>query len=504
MLLILVAASGCKKGLDAKIYGTLTPANFPKTEADFELVVTDVYKLFGSKWGYYSDAGGVSGNLFFGVEYSNNFINDYPSDLMAPFPEWGGFFESFSKANFNFFKTVWTDRNHLEKTRFITKYTLILDQLEKSSISDEAKKRLGAEVRAARGVIMYYLLTMYGPVPYIADPAKIGTDAEKDMRRPARAAYVSQIESDLRYAADNLVKAPATYGRFNKGFALTYLGRLYLHEKSWQKAEAALREILPLGYNLVQDYASLFTVAGEKNNETIWAVTCTPGTDGSESLGNVNTWGFYTYPTDFPGNISPGQSKKTGGWAWPGSFTATWEFYDSFNPADKRRALLLDRYDAVNSSGSPAGYTISRAGGMRGAVIVKYPDDEPNSPFASNDIPVCRYADVLLMLAEAINEQSGPNGEAQGFINTVRARAGVANLGGADIASKDAFRDAILRERGWELYFEGQRRVDLIRMGKWTQALASVGKTPSPTTSNGLYPVPQYMLDLGMEQTPGY
>lgn len=505
LILLAATASSCKKGLDAKIFGTLNPTNFPKTEADFNLVVTDVYKLFGSKWGYYTDPGGVSGNLFFGVEYSNNFLNDYPTDLMAYFPEWGGFFQNFSGADFNFMRTIGSDRNHLEKIRFITKYTFILDQIEKSSLSDAAKKQFGAEVRAARGAVMYYLLSMYGPVPYITDASKIGTDAEKDMRRPVRATYVSQVESDLRFAADNLVKTPGTYGRFNKGFALTYLGRLYLHEKNWQKAESALKEIVALGYSLVTDYSSLFKVSGEKNNETIWAVTCDPAANGNEPLGNANVWGFYTYPSNFPGTISPGQSRKVGGWASPeGAFEATWQFYDSFDPNDKRRALLLDSYAPVNSQGNPTGTTRTRANGLRGPIINKYPDEEPNSAFASNDIPVCRYADVLLMLAEAINEQAGPSSGAQGYVNTVRSRAGLADLSGAAIASKDAFRDAVLRERGWELYFEGQRRIDLIRMGKWTQALAAVGKTPKPAGANGLYPVPQYMLDLGMEQTPGY
>jgi starch-binding outer membrane protein, SusD/RagB family len=504
VLLILIATIGnsCKKGLDAKIYGTLNPTNFPKSEADFNLVVTDVYKLFGSKWGYYSDAGGVSGNLFFGVEYSNPFLNDYPTDLIAYFPEWGGFFDGFSKADFNFMKTLSTDRNHLEKIRFISKYTLIIDQIANSSISDASKKQYTAEVKIARGIIMYYLLTMYGPVPYIADATKLGTSAETNLHRPDRASYVAQVESDLRFAADNLVKAPATYGRFNKGCALTYLARLYLNEKSWQKAESALREIVTLGYGLVSDYSSLFKVASEKNNETIWAVTCDAGANGNEPLGNMNAWTFYTYPSDYPGNISSPGSPRQGGWASPnGAFTATWQFYDSFDPLDKRRLLLVPQYNVVNSAGNPTGAVRTRANGMRGPVIAKYPDDDA-AAFAGNDIPICRYADVLLMLAEAINEQAGPTIEAQGYINTVRTRSSIPNLSGADIASKDAFRDAILRERGWELYFEGQRRIDLIRMNKWTSTLASVGKTPSP--GSALFPVPQYMLDKGMEQTPGY
>ena len=75
------------------------------------------------------------------------------------------------------------------------------------------------------------------------------------------------------------------------------------------------------------------------------------------------------------------------------------------------------------------------------------------------------------------------------------------NLTRDDISSPAAFKEAILRERGWELFFEGHRRVDLVRMGKFMEKVTASGKTPSGTTQ-GLFPVPQYMLDQGMEPTP--
>jgi len=105
------------------------------------------------------------------------------------------------------------------------------------------------------------------------------------------------------------------------------------------------------------------------------------------------------------------------------------------------------------------------------------------------------------MMAEAINEQSGATPEAQEFVNRVRRRSKLSNLAGADIASPAAFREAILRERGCELFFEGQRRVDLVRMGKFMEKVTASGKIPSGTTQ-GLFPVPQYMMDRGLEQTP--
>jgi hypothetical protein len=482
----------------------LNPTTFPKTEADFQALVTDVYKLFTSKWSYNdgrapgSNSGGIVGDLFYGVEFSNLFLNDYPGEHITVFTDWGGAFESLSKADFNFMKTLDTRRNHLEKIRFITKITkIIADVSASTAIGDAGKSGYIAEARAARGIIMYNLLTMYGPVPYIADVALIGTEAEASMKRPDRAAYVKTVEDDLRFAADNLLRDPSQYGRFNKGCALTFLMRLYLFEKNWNKAETTGREIAALGYDLVGDYSSLFMTATEKNVETIWAVTCDPAANGNDNLGNMNAWTYYTSPPDFPGNLNTA-GKRLGGWA--SAFMATWAFYDSFNPVDSRRGMLIDSYQAVNSAGNPTGVTKGRATGMRGAVINKYPDTDP-AQFAGNDIPVCRYADVLLMMAEAINEQSGATPEAQEFVNRVRRRSKLSNLTGADIASPAAFREAILRERGWELFFEGQRRVDLVRMGKFMEKVTASGKIPSGTTQ-GLFPVPQYMLDRGLEQTP--
>jgi len=489
-------SGSCKKGLEATSYGQLSPVNFPKTEAEYQLYALEAYKPFQSKWGY-ADPSGSYQYLFHGVEYSNVQLNDATSDIFAAFPEWGGFWDLLSKADFVFLKNQ-SRSAHFEKVRFVTRLTKMIDDLEKANIGDGKKTQLVAEVRMARGWLMYYLLTMYGPVPVILDPAKIGTQEEFNLARPDRATYVNAVVQDLQYAADNLVKTPAEYGRFNKGLALAVLTRTYLFEKDYQKAEQAARQILPLGYSLIANYKDLFREPTEKNNETIWAVSVDPTGDGNEPKPNFNAWAFYTAPSDYSNGTLTG-SARGGGWAWPGAILATWKFYDSFNPADKRRELLLASYPAT------WGGTYTRAN-MRGPVIIKYPDDAPQA-FQGNDIPLVRYADVLLMLAEAINGQNGPTTEAIGFVNQVRARAAIGDLPAADVASKQAFADAILRERGWELYFEGFRRVDLMRFGKWNEYLQAAGKTPNPAGANGYFPIPQYARDASkgaLTQTPGY
>ncbi|SDL06248.1 Starch-binding associating with outer membrane [Catalinimonas alkaloidigena] len=485
---LVLLAGGCTENLDPQLYGSLSPVNFPQSENDFELYMLEVYKPFNAKWGY-QDLDWQ--NNFYSYEYGYVQLFDAPTDLFAEFPEWGGFFEAFSKANFVFLKTQGRT-SHFEKVRFVTRITKIIDDLEQADIREEPKNQFLAEAHMARGWIMYYLLHLYGPLPVILDPALIGTDAEDNLTRPDRATYVSAIAEDLQFAAEHLDAYPAEYGRFNRGIALTVLMRLYLNEKNFQQAEEIGREIQTMGYSLVEDYTSLFREATEINNETIFAVSCQPDQSGNQNQGNMNAFAFYCYPSDYPGE------KVQGGWPSPnGVYAANWSFYDSFDPNDERRNLLVAEY--VNKSGE----TRDRSN-LRGAVVAKYPDEGGGTnAFQGNDLPLARYADVLLMLAEAINETSGPTAEAVELINQVRRRAGIGDLPEADIASKEALRDAILRERGWELYFEGYRKMDLVRHGKWEAALQSVGKTPGPT----LLPLPDYAINNSggqLTQNEGY
>lgn len=489
----IVSSTGCKKGLDANVYGVLSPLNFPSTEAEYELYALEAYKPFGSKWGYNDPAGYQY--LFHGVDQSNTLMNDGSADQFIN-GQRSGNWELIASADFVGLKNLGKG-NHFEKIRFVTRLTKILSDIEKSSISDASKKTLSAQVRMARGLLMYYLLTYYGPVPVILDASKIGTIDESNLSRPDRTSYVTAAVADLRFAADNLDKTPAQYGRFNKGLALATLMRIYLFEKDYVNAEKAGREILPLGYSLVADYKSLFREATEKNTETIWAVSAEPNADGNENKPNFNGWGKYVFPDDYPGMLNG--SNREGGWSAKGALIPSWRFYDSFSASDKRRECLLASYTTI------AGLSVTRAG-MKGPIMNKYPD-ETSGVYQGNDIPVVRYADVLLMLAEAINGQNGPTTEAIGYVNQVRGRANIGDLPAADVVGKDAFALAILRERSWELYFEGFRRVDLMRFGKWNEYVAAAGKTPNPATANGYYPIPLYAINAGagkLSQTPGY
>ncbi|MES2276395.1 MAG: RagB/SusD family nutrient uptake outer membrane protein [Bacteroidota bacterium] len=488
--------SSCKKGLDPEIYGSLATTAFPKTEADFVNYTLEVYKPFQSKFGYNDPAGYQ--NDWFSPEYGQILLFDYGTDQCNIFTGFGGFFTQFSQGTYTFLKNQGTGSNHFEKIRFITRTTQIINDIANSSISTASKNLLTAEARMSRAYNMYYLLQLYGPVPVIMDPKLIGTDAEYDLTRPSRAAYLAYMIDDLTFAAANLPKKPADYGRFNQAIALTVMMRTYMNEKDFVNAEKIGRQIMTMGYALVTDYASLFKEATEQNTETMFAANCVPNQDGAENHGGFNAWDFYTYPKNYPGN------KITSSYAGTGAqpISCTWSFYNSFDPNDKRRIPLVASY--TNKTG---GIT-NQANGLAGPVIAKYPDLSGNvGSYQGNDIPLARLGDVMLMLAEAINQNSGPTAEAVGLVNQVRAaHAGLGVVPASATTDKNTFDLWILQEQGWDLYFEGDRKMELIRHGQYAQALTAVGKTAG-AAGPYLWPIPTYELTASngkLTQTPGY
>jgi hypothetical protein len=136
---------------------------------------------------------------------------------------------------------------------------------------------------------------------------------------------------------------------------------------------------------------------------------------------------------------------------------------------------------------------------------LKYWDNATAGNHSGNDVPVIRYADILLTKAEALNELNGPTQESLDLINAVRARAGIAALTLADATSTEIYRDLILRERGWEFVAGGKRREDLLRHGKFI-SLAQARGIAAASEKHKLYPIPQAERDANKlcGQNDGY
>jgi starch-binding outer membrane protein, SusD/RagB family len=478
---------GCEKGLDPVFDSTLITDDFPKTKDDFQNLVFSTYVHLEAKWSYANGNDWAGYTFHCSEQYGILFYNDMPSDLVAVYNNgWGGDWWNGSNGDFSYTISNENTQSHFSKVKYISRITQIVDLVSKASsdiLNDSVRRSMLAEARLSRGWIMWYLLYYFGPVPVIMDPQLLSTKAEWDLTRPSREDYIKWVEADLQYAAANLPQSWSDpyYGRYTKGLANTLLMRLYMNEHRWADAVTVGNTIKSLGYSLVSDYSSMFVPSGERNSEMIYAISASEKSTGGEDDYNFNPIHYYIYPSWYT-------SEGIKGWSSPSAvYMAHWNFYDSFDPSDKRR-LMLNSY--TETSG-----TVHNRSNMNGAIVLKFKVETSGTTYRGNDIPIARYADVLLMLAEALNETTSvPSVEAIGYVNQVRHRAGLNDLANTDIASQNAFRDAILRERGWELYFEGLRRYDLVRMGKWKTALASAGKVMGPSS---LLPIPQFAIDAG-------
>jgi hypothetical protein len=311
--------------------------------------------------------------------------------------------------------------------------------------------------------------------------------------RPDQATYIAQIEKDLSEAIPDLKDKynadAANWGRVSKGLARMLQLKLYMHTKQWAKAETSARELMNMGYSLLtgpNGYRDVFR--NKANAELIYAVPA--------NAASANWWSQEVFPQDFKSAPDFGIPDRASGWL---TQYMPWAYYDKYDAADIRRnTTTLDHY--TNTSN----VVKNRGNGMKGAIPLKYTLIPLPGDAQPVDVVVFRYAEVLLSLAEALNEKNGgPTAEAYQLVNQVRARAGVSDFSGMTQAQ---FRQALLDERGREFYGEGQRRQDLIRNGTYITNAVARGKV-NAQAHMVLYPIPGAVIIQGrgvIVQNPGY
>jgi len=323
---------------------------------------------------------------------------------------------------------------------YVAKATKVIFNISNvTSISDDVKNRYIAETKVLRAWFMYVLYDYHGAVNVETDPLKLFTFNSSP--RPTTEAYLAQIEDDLITAISDLSARyngdSTNWGRISQGVAQMLLLKLYMINKQWDKAEAIAKNIMGMGYSLMPNYADVFNI--EQNNELIYAVP-------ANSAG-LDCWIREVIPGDFAAS-----ELLTAGAGCTGHYMP-WGLYDKYENNDTRKTTIVTSY--TNQHGK----TVNRATGLRGAIPVKYTSILNPGADYNVDVVVFRYAEVLLSLAEAINEQRGPN-DAYQYVNMVRARAGVSDFAGMKTAE---FRAALQDERKRELYCEGTHRQDFIR-----------------------------------------
>jgi hypothetical protein len=454
LTIIIAALSACQDN-----FLDLTPVSQPN-EKDFYKTASDI--LNGVNAAY---ASLQSGNLYGGrdlqdlTEYrgDNIFDNDPSANAGLRFN-----IDRFIAGSDNaVIENVW---RRLYATIYRT--NIVLNNVDNVTMNDQLRNRYKGEVRFIRALCYFHLVQLWGPVPLVLE-VESTEKARENVRTPVNAVYAA-IEADLQFAAANL---PRTYpaaevGRVTTGAAKTLLGKVYLTQKKYAETVNVLREVVASGdFALLPTVASVFDPKNKYNKEIVFAVR------------------FSTVvPTEGHGLYFSSQI---------GDFIEA-SFRNLYSDSDARKEMI----------------ELRRPTGTQNQTPVKYLEELSAANNVGTDFPVLRYADVLLMLAEALNEQGyQAAGDAFTHLNAVRTRAGLPAYTASDLGTQATFRDAVLLERRLELPLELHRWYDLLRTGTAIDALKVVGITIQPFQL--LFPIPNSQVQIynnptGFPQNQGY
>lgn len=371
---------------------------------------------------------------------------------------------------------------------------------EGNQTSDAIKNRSLGEAYFLRAHYYYILTRLFGGVPLVLTPHK--ANESTDAARASLDDCYAQIISDCKAAIDLLPEkrtySGADYNRASKDAALAMLADIYLTynpSEHYGEVQNLCSQVEALGYDLSKyDFADNFGAKAETSQEALFTV----GYSGSTQY---DFWGGSnqsSWQSTFMGPRNSGMVAGSYGWNQP-----TAEFMSQWEEGDLRKDVTVfyngcPAFDGIEykSSWSNTGYNV------RKFLVTKSYSPEYNTNAA--DFVVYRFADVLLMKAEALNEQ-GKTDEAAEPLNIVRKRAGLNPIPSGK--TKEEMREIIIHERRMELAFEGHRWFDIIRLDKGQYALdffAGIGK--KATKDRLLLPIPLTEMDSNnlMEQNPGY
>lgn len=408
----------------------------------------------------------------------------------------------------------WTNGYYNTAYIGISRCNTIIDRLPDAKIDDNDKNDMMGQAKFLRAYYYFALVRYYGGVPlHLKEVTK-----PQDAFLP-RASVDSVYDVIIADATDALQKLPVPQfpqsGKATKGTAETLLAKVYMTRKDYAKAEPLLKDITQMGYALLPDYASAFDPSNKNSKESIFEVQFQMGDQGQQS--QFIYW-FMPKTTDATVITGiPANTLLTAGWNVP-----TKDIMNAYEPGDKREdASIAIAEGVIGSDGNfqiesvknPVGY-VAPPGKTSIPFIKKY-DHPHNKQFNTNDNwPLYRYSDVLLLLAECLNEQGKPQ-EALPYLNKVRLRAG---LNAVSEVNQNKLRDIIAHERRIELAFENHRWNDLVRTGKAIEVMTSYGKAIKPlksylpdnsynvTKDRLIYPIPYRELQLNpkLTQNPGY
>lgn len=478
-----VLCLSCEKAIVEKTYDKYSSTSFFQNAEDAKSAVTAMYSGMTADSTY----GGGYGASNEGWLVQSSFTSD---ELIC---SWG--WDGWPKLNqINFSEDFSQLLNHYNSLiPKVSQISINIEKIQPIVMDSKLKIRYTAELKALRGHYSWMLYNLYGPVPIRLSASEASDPNTKSIPRPTKEWMVTQIIKDYNEAIPDLPKgselAGSDYGRMTKDACYMGLMKLYMHEKRWTDAITVGRQLQQLGHSLQPNYKDVFSYANNgSSQEIILAVPCR--TDAT----NTNLWLAHSLPGNY---VDPNGLNLT---QW-GGYKMPWKTYDKFDPSDKRLSVLLAKWTTTGG-----GIFDARANNYIGAIPMKYgPDPTAISEQQGTNIVVWRYADALLLLAEAINETQGPVQEAYDLINQVRSRAGVVKYTLGQFTQLQ-FRNKLMDERLFELWCEGSRREDMIRWGTYIQHAKDEGSIFAKPEFV-LYPIPRKAITESngvIAQNPGY
>ncbi|MFC6223477.1 RagB/SusD family nutrient uptake outer membrane protein [Hymenobacter artigasi] len=382
--------------------------------------------------------------------------------------------------------------------RAIARCNIILSRAGAVKLTDATRNRFYGEVRFIRALAYFNAVQIWGDVPLVTSEITSIPDAYQFGRAPKAQVY-TQIEQDLAFAEANLpaTQTGANLGRATKGATQGLLGKVLLTQKKYGEAATALKKVIDgNAYALQATYASIFLTNNEMNTEILAAARYSRGALGIGSY--FSTWFMPILPTALALTVNNNASQG-----------------QQFNSVDPD---LVAAFATSGASDVRAAASFGSSG--TGAAILYYTkkySDVPTSAYdAENDWIILRYADVLLMYAEAVNEGGTLTPAALDAVNRVIRRSRGLPVATAAPAvdlpatiSQTDLRTRLELERRLELNFEGHRWFDLVRTDRALPVMnALFARTGiKPITANNLvFPLPIQEIQTNpiLTQNPGY
>lgn len=382
----------------------------------------------------------------------------------------------------------------------INKCNIVLDQIEnnKDIVATESQKlQAQAEARFLRAYAYFNLVRFFGRVPLID---KLLPASQPNTTQVGPAQIYPFIEGDLQFAAAN---APLNWdkkfaGRITKGAANGLLAKVYLTQQKWGQAMATANLVMTSGqYDLTTPYNRIFGETGENSSESVFEVQATasatiPTANGVEfiqwqGVRDGGVWnlgyGFNVPNANLEAAYEANDPRKARTFLYRSTASTTYRtVYDEATPTTWVNPIYNHK---VYSSPTFRALYNNRAGRWM-------------------NIRILRYADVVLMYAEAANEVGGTANitAARNALNTIRLRARAGNaaiLPDVTTTDQSLLRDAIRHERRIELAMEHDRFFDLVRWGIAATTLQAAGRPNFNPSRDNILPIPQTQIDLSKE-----